>query len=112
MDIFINDRTLLSDVEEAKGFTRRLLGLMFKSGMSKQNALFIPGCNWVHTLFMKFPLSVLYLDKNYSVLDIQHYVKPWKVCRPRLSASHVLEFKAGIADLKEISKGDILRCIA
>jgi hypothetical protein len=46
------------------------------------------------------------------VVEVDPFVAPWKVCRPRLSAKHVLELEADPKRISEISKGEVLKCIA
>jgi uncharacterized protein len=111
LDISIGDKLIFKRVDEAKGFFKRLRGLMLKKSSKPNNILFIRRCNWIHTFFMKFPISVVYLGKNNVVLEIDPLVMPWKICKPRLKASHVLEFEADSKKLRTISKGEVLKCI-
>ena len=112
LDVFVGDRLLLRDVENADGLIKRFRGLMLRADMDARGGLLIRGCNWIHTFFMRFPLTVVYLDKDYSVVDIDPYVVPWKICMPRFGASHVLELRASLEFVRSISKGEVLKCIA
>jgi len=67
------------EAEEAVTFFERLLGLMFRSSMAKEEALIFRKVNSIHMFFMKFPIDVLYLDKANKVLKIKHCLKPWRM---------------------------------
>ena len=110
MDISVDNKIVLSDVDEAKGFLKRLRGLMFKNSSGNKNKLFIRRCNWIHTMFMRFPISVIYVDANNVVIDVDPYVTPWKMCMPRLKAKHVVELEADPKKINTISQGEVLKC--
>jgi uncharacterized membrane protein (UPF0127 family) len=112
LNILIGNKIIFSEVDEAKGFFKRLIGLMFKDTSASNKALFIRRCNWIHTFFMRFPISVIYIGADNVVVEVDPFVAPWKVCRPRLSAKHVLELEADPKRISEISKGEVLKCIA
>lgn len=111
MNILIGNKFVLNEVDEARGFFKRLMGLMFKNSSGGKNTLLIRRCNWIHTLFMRFPISVIYIGADNVVLDVDPFVAPWKICRPRLRAKHVLELEADPKKINEISKGEVLKCI-
>jgi uncharacterized membrane protein (UPF0127 family) len=71
----------------------RLRGLMgmdatrFPAG----DGLWIIPSRGVHTLAMKFPIDVLYLDTNKLVVHVEQNLKPWRVARVSLRTASVLE---------------------
>ena len=105
------ERTLDLNIAVANKFTTRLGGLMFKKQMAQQEGLMIPGCNWVHTLFMRFSIDIIYLDADYNIYSIDYSVSPWRFCLPRFRAKHVLELCAGSAASMALKEGDNLKCI-
>jgi len=69
---------------------RGLLGLTaddFRNG----SGLWIVPCHGVHTLGMKFPIDVIYLDGSMTVIDVQPEVRPWRFTPIRRQAASVLE---------------------
>ena len=64
-------------VSVAEGFSARLLGLMFRKGMPEDAALLIPGCNAIHTFFMRFAIDVAFLDRNGIPVKTVRGVRPW-----------------------------------
>ena len=81
----------------ARGVGQRLLGLMGLPALPPGSALLLPGCDSVHTLWMRMAIDVVFLDARGRVLAVRRSLPPWRVtcCR---GAAAVLEFPAGGAD--------------
>lgn len=84
-------------VVHARSVRSRLLGLAFLEAMPDDLALLIPHCSSVHTLWMRFRLDVVFLDRSGRVLRTVHAVPPRRVLRQR-GAGMVLETSSGAAD--------------
>jgi uncharacterized protein len=71
----------------------RFRGLMGMDAASfpAGNGLWIIPSRGVHTLGMKFPIDVLYLDTNKRVVHVERNLKPWRVARVSLRTVSVLE---------------------
>jgi uncharacterized membrane protein (UPF0127 family) len=71
----------------------RLRGLMCKDAASfpAGDGLWIVPSRGVHTLAMKFPIDVVYLDSNKLVVYVQRNLKPWRLARVSMRAASVLE---------------------
>ena len=67
------------EVEVANNFFTRGKGLMFWKEFENNKSLFITPCNSIHTCFMKFPISVIFVDKKGIVVKTKYNVKPWKM---------------------------------
>ena len=72
----------------------RLRGLIGKKAESfpAGSGLWIVPSRGIHTFAMKFPIDVVYLDANKSVLHLEENLKPWRVAPVRLQTASVLEF--------------------
>lgn len=69
---------------------RGLLGLApgdFRNG----DGLWIVPCHGVHTLGMGFPIDVVYLDHEMTVIHVQSQLRPWRFAPVRAQSSSVLE---------------------
>ena len=104
-----NNEVLSQDVMKAYSVKDRLIGLMFKKEIS-YDGLHLEPCNSIHTFFMKFPLDLVFLDKNLKVVKVLEGVKPWRMTRLYFSSSSVLEFKTGIVGEK-VHKHDQLEVL-
>jgi uncharacterized membrane protein (UPF0127 family) len=61
----------------------------------------------VHMFFMRFPIDVVFLDRDWKVVGIRHELRPWRVAgEGRAHAS--LELPAGAAAAAGITEGDVL----
>jgi uncharacterized membrane protein (UPF0127 family) len=84
-------RTL--ELEVARTFRARLVGLAFRRLRSPKCALLIPRCHCIHTFGMRFPLDVAFLDPEGRVLRLVRAVPPGRVVSCRAAAA-VLEAPA------------------
>lgn len=71
----------------------RLRGLLGTSANEFGNGsgLWIKPCRGVHTLGMRFPIDVLYLDRNQAVIHIERGLPPWRFAPVKIQAASVLE---------------------
>lgn len=86
----------------------RLRGLM---GASPQRfftgkGLWIVPSHGVHTLAMRFPIDVLYLDRGKVVVHLERSLKPWRVAPVRARAASVLELPQNTLEATGTSIGD------
>jgi uncharacterized membrane protein (UPF0127 family) len=61
----------------------------------------------VHTFFMRFPIDVVFLDKDKTIVRIAHSVRPWRTAGAR-GAAAALELPAGTAAERGLAAGDTL----
>jgi uncharacterized membrane protein (UPF0127 family) len=74
----------------------RLRGLLGRKSLAEGEGLWITPCSSVHTLFMSFPIDVLFLDrKGLEVVAVIERMVPWRVTRAYLRAGSALELPAG-----------------
>jgi len=60
-------------------------------------ALLLPRTWWVHTLFMREPIDVVYLDRNLRVRSVVRAVWSWRLAPPAPGAWWAMELPAGAA---------------
>ncbi|MCY3967442.1 MAG: DUF192 domain-containing protein [bacterium] len=83
---------VLATVEVADGWQQRATGLL---GCKEfENALLLRPAFWVHTIAMRFPIDVAYLDSNMVVLKTTT-MAPHRIGLPVWKARAVLETEAG-----------------
>lgn len=76
----------------ARGLRARLLGLALLDRDEAGTGLLIPHCSSVHTIGMRFPLLVVFLDRDGAPLALRH-VPPLRFASHR-GAAAVLEIPA------------------
>jgi uncharacterized protein len=86
----------------------RLRGLMWKDAASfpAGDGLWIVPSRGVHTLAMKFPIDVLYLDANKLVVHVEQNLKPWRVARVSMRTASVLELPGNTLESSGTTVGD------
>jgi uncharacterized membrane protein (UPF0127 family) len=104
MKVYCNKEILLDNAEVADRFSTRLVGLLNRKSLAPSEGLFLYRCGRVHSLFMRFPIDVIYFSDDMRVLDVETLL-PWRLGKRVSQAKHVLELSAGMAAGK-ISTGD------
>lgn len=94
--------------EHARTFWRRLLGLMGRSGLPSDGGLLISGDSSIHTFFMRFPIDVVYLDREGRVLRRDPRMGPGRIGPVVRGCAHVLELAPGRLDDVPVEVGDQL----
>jgi uncharacterized membrane protein (UPF0127 family) len=74
----------------------RLAGLALIPRLDSDEALVIPHCTSVHTFGMRFPIDVVFVDRDWLPIYIEYGVRPRRVLRSRFARS-VIEVAAGEA---------------
>lgn len=86
---------LLSNVLVTTSSIERIVGLMFKTKIENGSGLLIAPGNSIHTVFMKFNLDLVFMNRKNIVVKIIKNIKPWRMTRIYFSATKVLELPAG-----------------
>lgn len=71
---------------------------MFFKSYPYEEALLLDNCSAMHTFFMRFPIDVIFLDKDENIIKIHHSLRPWRLCFCA-GAYYVIELPAGKASL-------------
>jgi uncharacterized protein len=83
------------DVQRARGTWQRLKGLIGVREWPARRALLLKPCNSVHTAFMRFPIDVVFVDRQGCIARIAT-LPPWRAATC-WRARAVLELAAGEA---------------
>jgi protein-S-isoprenylcysteine O-methyltransferase Ste14/uncharacterized membrane protein (UPF0127 family) len=82
----------------ARSLVSRLIGLLGTDSPLENIALHIQPCHGIHTFGMKYPIDVLFLDKNGCIIRILHKLQPNSVQKTVPGADSVLELAPGTAE--------------
>ena len=80
----------------ADGPFSRMRGLLGRRSLPDGEGLLIRPAPSVHTFFMRFPIDVVFLDRELSVVAVRPEVRPWRTAGAR-GAKVTLEIAAGEA---------------
>jgi len=106
------DRTgaLLVQAELAATPSSRRRGLLGRDGLASGSGMLIRPCSSVHTCFMRFPIDVVFLDRDGLVRRIVARMVPWRLARGGGPAWQTLELPAGAGAAAGLREGDRLVC--
>jgi uncharacterized membrane protein (UPF0127 family) len=96
---------LAARVEWAGSLGARTRGLLGRSSLGPDEGMWLEPCQSVHTFFMRFPIDVLFLDAEGTVLS-KATLPPWRLSRWERRARSVLELPAGTLEQKRTDVGD------
>lgn len=92
----------------ADGPLTRMRGLLGRSQLGAGEGLLLKPASSVHTFFMRFPIDVVFIDREGHVTRVIRALRPWRVAGSR-KARAVLELPAGACARDEITPGSCLR---
>jgi uncharacterized membrane protein (UPF0127 family) len=85
----------------------RMRGLLGRSGLEPGSGMLLTPEPSVHMLFMRFPIDVVFLDREHKVVGVRHELRPWRAAGAR-GAYASLELPAGAAAAVGVEEGDVL----
>jgi len=99
---------LATELSVAGTHWTRFMGLMAIGAgeFGRGRGLWITPSHGVHTLAMRFPIDVLYLDKNGVVVHARSQLKPWRVAAVLRQAASVLELPPHTLRTTQTAIGD------
>ena len=106
----ISKNTLLADkAKMANTFFSRLVGLLNRNSLRKGEALILRPSNCIHSLFMRFRIDVIFLDKADKVVALLPAFKPFRLSPIYFNAHLVLELPEGTIQLTSTQAGDTIK---
>jgi len=103
---------LASHVEVADRFVRRLVGLLGRRSLPPEHGLLITRCDSIHTIGMRFPIDVVFVDQDARVVKVIESLRPFRVVFPTWRAVAVLELPVGTIRRTRTGIGDELHFLA
>jgi len=98
-------RCIARHVHLACSFQSRCLGLLSRSDLPKEEGLLlIPGGS-IHTLGMRFPVDVVFLNRQMRILGLAQQVRPWRIRFAPRGTRRVLELAAGQIAAHRLKEG-------
>ena len=94
----------------ADSFRLRLRGLLGRREIGSDEGLLLVGSPSIHTIFMQFPIDVVFLDRELGVIGLRENMKPGRIAG-RWKAKHILELRSGEAARRNVGAGARLRLI-
>jgi uncharacterized membrane protein (UPF0127 family) len=99
---------LATKVRKADNFLTRLIGLLKRTHLGPEEALWLMPSKGIHTIGMKFPIDVVFLNKDHQVLGLMSGLVPYRVSAVHLRGYSVLELPNGTIKKSRTEIGDKL----
>ena len=99
---------LAKTARRAATFLSRGRGLMMAPPLPEGSGLVIEPCNSIHMFFMRYPLDIIFLDKQGKVVFMYRGIKPWRVGRVVKGARLAIELPEGTIEGSTTEVGDTL----
>lgn len=99
---------LASNVTIADTPLKRMVGLLNRSEFNDGEALILVPCNSIHTLFMRFSIDVLFVDRDNKVIKVIKQLKPFTITPICFRATSVIELPPNAIQSALTQEGDLL----
>lgn len=94
------------NIAEAAGMWGSFKGLMFKKSLPEGHGLIFKPARGIHTNFMRFPIDLIFFDRDQRVTKVRPSMVPWRL--DFTNAQGVIEMPAGAAERHDVRPGDQL----
>ena len=97
---------LATKVRKADNFVTRLVGLLKRTTLGPEEALWLMPSKGIHTIGMKFPIDVVFLNKDHQVVGLVSGMAPYRLSSVHLRSFSVLELPNGTIRKSHTEIGD------
>jgi len=101
----VSEARVLASADVADTSKQRRQGLRGRRDI--EGAFVIPTCRWVHTLGMRVPIDVAFVDDSGVVIKIVR-MRRWRIGAPVPKASWLIEASTGAFERWGLSLGDVV----
>ncbi|MBJ94294.1 MAG: hypothetical protein CMP23_07410 [Rickettsiales bacterium] len=99
---------LATEVTWALSAADRMRGLLDRQALATGEALILSPCNSVHTFFMRFPIDVVFVSADGTVVRAIEELPPWRMTWVYFKARHTIELPVGSIAASLTREGDQL----
>ncbi len=101
-------RVVATHVDVLSGFVARAVGLLGRTTLEPDEGAWIAPCNAIHTIGMRVPIDVVFVDARGRVLRLETGVRPNRAALVCRGARAVVELGCGAGRAGELAVGDYL----
>jgi uncharacterized membrane protein (UPF0127 family) len=103
-----NGALIAGRLMRASNAWERGIGLLLRSSIAPDEGLWIDHCSAIHTMMMRAPIDVFFLDRDGRVLRIANAVAPNRLALACRDAATVVELGAHRTGARDVLVGDRL----
>ena len=107
LKLWTGDKVLFSKVYWAGGFFQKMKGLLGKKKLTDDEAMMFPNAPSIHTFFMKFPIDIIYLNKEKEILRCFPKIRRNRIV-PYIASKYTIEMPENSIEIKKIKTGMFL----
>ena len=93
-------------VRKADNFFTRLVGLLKRTNLGPEEALWLMPSRGIHTIGMKFPIDIVFLNKSHHVVGLMSGLAPYRISAVHFNGYSVLELPNGTIKKSRTEIGD------
>ena len=97
---------LATKVRKADNFLTRLVGLLKRTNLGPEEALWLMPSKGIHTIGMKFPIDVVFLNRGNTVVGLVQGMVPCRLSSVHVTSYSVLELPTGTIKKSRTEVGD------
>jgi len=97
---------LATKVRKADNFLTRLIGLLKRTNLGPEEALWLMPSRGIHTIGMKFPIDVIFLNRSHHVVGLMAELMPNRISPIHFNGYSVLELPSGTIKKSRTEIGD------
>ncbi|MFZ5595952.1 MAG: DUF192 domain-containing protein [Bacillota bacterium] len=101
--VFLAHNTIVAD-----SFFARFMGLMGRPNLPRGWCMVLNPCRSIHTMFMRFPLDIIFLDGENRVIFQVHEMPPFRFTSIIRKSKLVIELESGSLAFTGTTRGDII----
>ena len=98
---------LATKVRKADNFLTRLVGLLKRKNLGPEEALWLMPSKGIHTVGMKFPIDVVFLNRGNTVVGLVQGMAPCRLSTIHFTSYSVLELPTGTIRKSRTEVGDL-----
>jgi uncharacterized membrane protein (UPF0127 family) len=105
---------LCERLQAAGGLAGQSRGLLGRDGLAAGSGMLFRSAlpmMWMHMMFMRFPIDIVFLNRENKVIRICHDLRPWRFSPIVLGARIALELAAGAAARSSAAIGDTIELV-
>jgi hypothetical protein len=92
----------------ARSIVQRIFGLHLLPRLQPGEGLLLPGATTIDTTFMRYPIDLVFTDRQRRVTRVVPSLPPWRMVARTGGGRDCLEFPAGAAAASRTEAGDQL----
>jgi uncharacterized membrane protein (UPF0127 family) len=106
-----NNAVLANKARVANTYWSRLIGLLNRHSLEQGEALILKPSYSIHTLFMRFTIDVIFLDKTGRIIGALPLFRPFRISPIYPNSGVTIELPANTLKMTKTQVGDTIKIL-